>query len=210
MKRISVGALGAAALLIGGGSALAQGCAQDLPPVCLQSFGAGSAAISAAASEAGCSARLQSYRDCISDLATQKGLQSDQTPLSRAERGFLSALEAELADNVGRLETFIHEKMDLTGAQAIYQNQWPALRTRFFNSTEHPAYFSAPADWLARAQGFYDDVARLLAREDVREVYRRQSSSVLYDRRLAREELEGLVSMARRELLPEISAVLAE
>lgn len=211
MKAVSGAALAAAAALFSGVlNAAAQDCAGDLPPVCLQSFGAGSAAISPAASEAGCSSRLQSYRDCISQLATQKGLASDKTPLSRAERGFLSALEAELADNVGRLEVFVAEKMDLTGSKAIYENQWPALRTRFFNSTEHPAYFSAPADWLARTQGFYDDLQSVLSSENIRHAYRRQSSSVLYERRIAREQVEALVALGRNQLLPEISSVLTE
>lgn len=189
-------------------TAAAESCAQDIPSVCLQSFGAGSAAISAAASEAGCADRLQQYRGCIATLVQDKGL-VEEAPLSRSERGFLSALEAELADNVGRLEVFIAEKMNLDGSRAVYENDWPPLRTRFFNSTENPHYFAAPADWLARTQGFYDDVARLLARKDVREAYRRQVTSVLYQRRQHREALEKLVSAARQELLPEISAVLA-
>lgn len=190
--------------------ALAVGCASDLPPVCLQSFGAGSAAISAAASGANCSVKLTAYRQCIADLAQKKGIGASETPLSRAERGFLSALEAELADNVGRLETFIEQKMNLDGSRAVYKNDWSALRTRFFDSTTHPSYFSAPADWLARTQGFYDEARRLLDRKDVRDAYRRQTTSVLYQRRLHREALEKLVGSARGELLPEISAVLAK
>ena len=143
-------------------------------------------------------------------LARKQGIGAGETPLSRAERGFLSALEAELADNVGRLETFIEAKLNLDGSRAVYKHDWPALRTRFFDSTTHPSYFSAPADWLARTQGFYDETRRFLERGDVRDAFRRQSQSVLYQRRLARRELEKLVGGARAELLPEISAVLAK
>lgn len=204
---------GAAALLAltfgAAPNALAQSCAGDLPSVCLQSFGAGSASISEQATQAGCRSRLDTYRQCIAALAQDRNINAGETPLSRAERGFLSALEAELADNVGRLETFIEEKMNLDGSRAVYDNDWPPLRMRFFESTSNPAYFAAPADWLARTQGFYGDVDRLLSREDVRHAYRRQATSVLYQRRLAREELEKLVDAARTELLPEISAVLA-
>ena len=207
MRAVLWGAWAGLALAASGGAAQAQGCAQDLPTVCLQSFGAGSAAISPAAAGADCGPRLQSYRACIAALAQDTGIGGD-APLDRAERGFLSALEAELADNVGRLEVFIAERMDLTGASAIYENDWPPLRTRFFDATENPHYFIAPADWLARTQGFYDDVAALLARKDVRLVFRTQTTSILYERKLAREKLEALVSMARRELLPEISAAL--
>lgn len=202
-------ALGLSAVLRTSGAEAAETCSGDLPPVCLQSFGAGSAAISAAASGADCRTRLNTYRECISALASDRGIGDRSAPLDRAERGFLSALEAELADNVGRLETFIEEKMNLDGARAIYENDWLALRTRFFDSTTHPSYFSAPADWLARTQGFYDEVRRLLERSDVRNAYRSQTSSILYKRRVVREELEKLVAAARNELLPEISAVLA-
>ena len=199
----------ALAACIWAGPAQAQNCSGDLPPICLQSFGAGSAAISKAAAGADCRNRLNFYRECVAALAEDRGISAGATPLNRSERGFLSALEAELADNVGRLETFIGEKMNLDGTRAIYKNEWPALRTRFFDSTTHPSYFSAPADWLARTQGFYDEVRRLLERKDVRDAFRRQTQSSLYPRRLAREALEKLVKAARSELLPEISAVLA-
>ncbi|MEM9724945.1 MAG: hypothetical protein AAF909_05720 [Pseudomonadota bacterium] len=204
----------AAFALVLSGPAAAQGggvaCAGDLPSICLQSFGAGSAALNPEAVKAECGAKLQSYRRCIADVATQAGLDDlAGPPLTRSEFGFLSALEAELADNVGRLETFIAEKMNLDGTRAIYPNDWPSLRMRFFNSTTHPAYFIAPADWLARTQGFYDDTAAFLERAGVRDAFRRQVTSVLFQRRQSREELEALVATARTELLPEISAVLA-
>ena len=183
-------------------------CAGTLPPQCLQSFGAGSMATTAD-DGVDCGAQLADYRACIADTIERRGRGGPAVaPLTRAERGFLSALEAELADNVGRLAAFV-DGLDLTGAYAVYENDWPALRLRFFNATQNPAYFAAPADWLAKTQGFYDDVETMLTREDVRYAYRRQVTSVLYDRRVVKERFQELVALGRDELLPAISAELA-
>lgn len=185
-----------------------ESCGSALPSACLQRFGAGS--LSAEPVEGvDCTAKMDAYRACISNVIATRQITPAFEPYTRAERGFLFALEAELADNVGRLEQFVEAKLDLTGATAVYENDWPALRLRFFNATDNPAYFVAPADWLARAQGFYDDVATMLAREDVRHAYRRQTTSVLYSRRVFRERFEELVSIGRDQLLPDISAELA-
>lgn len=185
-------------------------CSEKLPPACLQSFGAGAIPAQTTAADAvDCPSMLDAYRDCISNVVkTRGGGGPVLAPLTRAERGFLMALEAELADNVGRLAAFV-DGLDLTGAYAVYENDWPALRLRFFNATDNPAYFAAPADWLAKAQGFYDDVATMLTRDDVRYAYRRQVTSVLYERRLAKERFEELVKVGRDDLLPAISAEIA-
>lgn len=190
-----------------GDGARAQSCAADLPAICLQSLGAGAVA-AGRTDPSDCAARLQGYRVCIADLAASGAAQAAAGPeYTRAERGFLAALEAELADNVGRLDAFA-DGLDLTGATAVYENDWPELRLRFFNATDNPAYFAAPADWLAETQGFYDEVARFLGRADVRNAYRRQVTSVLYERRLAKEALQALVAQGRDSLLPRISAEL--
>ena len=186
-----------------------QSCGDVLPPQCLQSFGAGAIATSAADDAVDCPTMLDDYRSCIATMIETRGTRGPAPPpLTRAERGFLAALEAEFADNIGRIAAFV-EAMDLTGAEAIYENDWPALRLRFFNATDNPAYFAAPASWLAQAQGFYDDIQTMLTREDVRHAFRRQTTSVLYDRRLAKERLLELVAKGRDELLPAISAELA-
>ncbi|MEO1330809.1 MAG: hypothetical protein AAFW46_14230 [Pseudomonadota bacterium] len=201
-------ALSAAAFFGAATGAPAQSCTDTLPATCLQSFGAGTIAAQSGAA-VDCSARLDDYRTCITRLVQQGGSSArSMPPLSRAEFGFLSALEAELADNVGRLEAFV-DGLDLTGARAVYENDWPALRMRFFNATDNPAYFVAPAEWLTRTQGFYDDVETMLTRKDVRNAFRRQATSVLYERRLAKERLQELVALGRDELLPEISAEIA-
>lgn len=211
---MKVGMTAIAAALCGGAvlnapMALAQeSCGSALPAACLQRFGAGS--LSAEPVEGvDCGAKLDAYRACISQVIQTRQIAPAFEPYTRAERGFLFALEAELADNVGRLEQFIEAKLDLTGGTAVYPNDWPSLRTRFFNATDNPAYFVAPADWLARAQGFYDDVETMLNRDDVRNAYRRQVTSVLYERRLFRERFEELVAIGRDQLLPDISAELA-
>lgn len=184
-------------------------CAEALPPACLQSFGAGSLAARASADGEDCVAKLDAYRTCIAGYVATRGAgDAAAPPLTRAERGFLQALEAELADNVGRLAAFV-DALDLTGAEAVYENDWPALRLRFFNATDNPAYFAAPAEWLAQTQGFYDDIGAMLGREDVRRAFRRQTTSVLYERRLAKERFEALVTIGRDELLPAISAEIA-
>ncbi|MEL6979731.1 MAG: hypothetical protein AAGM38_13760 [Pseudomonadota bacterium] len=208
MRRGAIGAASALALFVAAQTARgAEGCGAGLTSACLQSFGAG--ALPAGATNAQCQAQLTAYRGCIQSLTQQHTSAAPSLPpLSRAERGFLAALEAEFAENVGRVGAFI-DGLDLTGREAVYQNGWPPLRLRFFNATDNPNYFIAPADWLAKAQGFYDDLGTYLEREDVRRVFRAQSSSVLYERRVHKEAMQALIATARDELLPAISAELA-
>lgn len=190
-------------------------CAETLPRACLQSFGAGSIAAAEGGEEVDCGAALSGYRDCISgsvktrDINGLGGTGFQGPPLTRAEFGFLLALEAELAENVGRVGAFV-DGMDLTGAKVVYENQWPPLRQRFFNATDNPSYFVAPADWLAKAQAFYDDLNGYLNSAEMRQVYRRGTTSVLASRRDFKKRMQALIAVGRDELLPEISAVLAQ
>ncbi|MEL6318974.1 MAG: hypothetical protein AAFR16_15175 [Pseudomonadota bacterium] len=205
-----IAACAAAALSALAAEARAESCGAALPATCLQAFGAGVLAAQAADEAEGaprCAARLAAYRDCVSAQAARAPA-APGPALTRAERGFLAALERELADNMGRVGAFV-EAMDVTGRRAIYAADWPALRLRFFNATDNPAYFAAPADWLARTQGLYDDLETLLARDDVRAAFRRQAAFVLSDRRAFKREFEALVALGRDRLLPEISAALA-
>lgn len=196
-----------AAASFGGAAAATEGCGGGLTRECLQNFGAGAMAVSSGG--ASCQAQLEGYRSCIKNLTQRhSGAAPTAPPLSRAEFGFLAALEAELAENVGRIGAFVDE-LDLTGRKAVYEPDWPPLRLRFFNATENPNYFVAPADWLAKAQGFYDDLETYLARGDVRRVFRAQIQSVLYERRVHKEALQALIATGRDELLPAISAELA-
>ena len=190
-------------------------CAEALPRACLQSFGAGSIAAPEGGAEVDCGAALSGYRDCISgslktrDINGLGGTGFQGPPLTRAEFGFLLALEAELAENVGRIGAFV-DGLDLTGAKVVYDTQWPDLRLRFFNATDNPAYFVAPADWLAKTQAFYDDLNGYLTRKDVRETFRVGAAFMLAGRRASKEEMQALIAVGRDELLPEISAVLAQ
>ena len=127
--------------------------------------------------------------------------------LGPAAKGFVSALKREMEDNLAKLRD-LRDRMDLTGATAIYEDGWPELSRRVIGATSNPAYFTAPTDWLAKAEKLYEDADGVIHSKATRNAYRRQVTSVLYERRLAREALEGIIARGETELLPEIEGYL--
>lgn len=183
------------------------GCAAALPQSCLGALGAGSTPV-----PQDCAARLDAYRSCLSAAAESCAVanpaeQEGAALLAPATRGFLTALRTELDANLVKMRS-VAERMDLTGATAIYENQWPTLSRRVIGATSNPAYFTAPPDWLSKADLFYEEAEALLTDDATRFAYRRMVTSVLYDRRVIREKLEGLIARGETELMPEIDAIL--
>lgn len=185
------------------------GCAEALPARCLQTLGAGSVATA----DADCAERLSAYRACLTqaaaacaDVAPSPGGGAEL--LAPATRGFLAALRTELAGNLDKMRA-LRDEMDLTGATAIYENEWPELSRRVIGATSNPAYFTAPVEWMAGAERLYEETERLITDSETRYAYRRQVTSVLYQRRLIRERLEALIAEGETELMPAIDAQLS-
>lgn len=207
--------LSVAALLASAGGAAAQslcadpsgGCAGTLPEQCLASLGAG-----AVSAKPECAEKLAAYRACLTQAATECAAspaeqQSGAALLGPAARGFVAALKREMEDNLAKLRE-LRDRMDLTGGTAIYEDGWPELSRRVIGATSNPAYFTAPTDWLAKAENLYEEADGVIGSKQVRNAYRRQVTSVLYERRLAREALEAIIARGETELLPEFDGYL--
>lgn len=183
------------------------GCAATLPEHCLATLGAG-----AVSAKPECAEKLAAYRSCLTQAATDCAVPPEQQEsgaalLGPAAKGFVSALKREMEDNLAKLRD-LRDRMDLTGATAIYEDGWPELSRRVIGATSNPAYFTAPTDWLAQAEGLYEEADGVIGSKATRNAYRRQVTSVLYERRLAREALEAIIARGETELLPEIEGYL--
>ncbi len=183
------------------------GCADTLPGHCLATLGAG-----AVSSKPECAEKLAAYRTCLTQAATECAAppaeqEGGAALLGPAAKGFVSALKREMEGNLAKMRE-LRDRMDLTGGTAIYEDGWPELSRRVIGATSNPAYFTAPTDWLAKAETLYEEIDGVIGSKATRNAYRRQVTSVLYERKLAREALEALIARGETELLPEIEGYL--
>lgn len=122
--------------------------------------------------------------------------------------GFVRALRTELAANVARLEAFLAD-LDASGATPVQPSDWPRLRIGFFNATENPAYFAAPADWLSDLQDFYAEIDAVVTSVRAHKLFSGRLGSETYARRQIKKKLTETVARGRADLLPRIDAALA-
>ncbi|MEL6317850.1 MAG: hypothetical protein AAFR16_09470 [Pseudomonadota bacterium] len=139
----------------------------------------------------------------------QRTLEYDGYRNAREVVQVLGALEAELEDNLSRLDAHLARMRDTFEGKPLY-GDWPELRLYLWDAAQqNPSVFAAPAGALTALQGFYDESARALADENSRERFRRITSSNAYERNLAVEAMTARIARAREQILPSLAQAMA-
>lgn len=136
----------------------------------------------------------------------ERTLEYDRFKRAQAQVQVMSAFEAELVDNLDRLDAFV-EAMDPSGASRLYANDWPSLRLYAWRAgAESPALFDLPGPVLTEMQAFYDETARILADPRMRELYQTSSGSDAFARNQYKMQLQERLARAREAALTPLRA----
>lgn len=136
----------------------------------------------------------------------ERTLEYDRLTRAQEKLSLIEALAAEVEDNVAQL-TALSERMDPTGANAIYDDAWPVLRTYVWEAAaKSPALFDLPVSALTGVQAFYDQTGRMLAEPALREMFASSSGARAYERNLRKERFVADLERLKTEALPTLRA----
>ncbi|WP_088345639.1 MULTISPECIES: hypothetical protein [Rhodomicrobium] len=137
----------------------------------------------------------------------QRTLEYDRYVKAQQQSDLLTAVYAELKDNVARVNEFAG-RIDPSGAESV--GEWPRLRLFVWNAAgQTTSAFDIPPVALSGMQALYDEVGETLGNPRAREWFKTSSNFFSSDRMRMKETLLRNVRNAETLLLPALQQAAA-
>jgi hypothetical protein len=130
----------------------------------------------------------------------QRTLEYDRYTKAQQRSDLLTATQAELKQNIARLEKF-NERLPAEVGTAV--TEWPHLRLFVWQAAgRSSSAFDVPPQILTDLQSLYEDLGEMLTNAEARENFRHLTSSNVYDRTKYKERLSAQLKFAETSILP--------
>jgi hypothetical protein len=130
----------------------------------------------------------------------QRTLEYDRYQKAQQRSDLLTATQAELKQNIVRLQKF-NERLPAEVGTAVYE--WPHLRLFVWQAAgRSSSAFDVPPQILTDLQSLYEDLGEMLTSADARENFKHLTTSNVYDRTKYKERLSGQLKFAETSIRP--------
>jgi hypothetical protein len=136
----------------------------------------------------------------------QRTLEYDRYQKAQQRSDLLTATQAELKQNIVRLQKFNERLPAETGTAVI---EWPHLRLFVWQAAgRSSSAFDVPPQILTDLQSLYEDLGEMLTNAEARENFRHLTTSNTYDRTKYKERLGTQLKFAETSILPALDKAI--
>jgi hypothetical protein len=136
----------------------------------------------------------------------QRTLEYDRFVKAQQRSDLLTATQAELKQNIARLQKF-NEGLPADVGSAVYE--WPHLRLFVWQAAgRSSSAFDVPPQILTDLQALYEDLGESLASTSAREAFRHLTASNTFERRQYKEHLGAQLKFAETSILPALDTAI--
>jgi hypothetical protein len=133
-------------------------------------------------------------------VSFQRTLEYDRYQKAQQRADLLTATQAELKQNIARLQKF-NERLPADVGTAVYE--WPHLRLFVWQAAgRSSSAFDVPPEILTDLQSLYEDLGEMLTNNDARENFRHLTTSNVFERTKYKERLSAQLKFAETSILP--------
>jgi hypothetical protein len=133
-------------------------------------------------------------------VSFQRTLEYDRFVKAQQRSDLLTATQAELKQNIVRLQKF-NERLPAEVGTAVLE--WPQLRLFIWQAVgRSSSAFDVPPQILTDLQSVYEDLGEMLSNAEAHENFRHLTGSNVYDRTKYKERLSAELKFAETSILP--------
>jgi hypothetical protein len=139
-------------------------------------------------------------------VSFQRTLEYDRFQKAQQRSDLLTATQAELKQNIARLQKF-NERLPADVGTAVYE--WPHLRLFVWQAAgRSSSAFDVPPEILTDLQSLYEDLGEMLTSNDARENFRHLTTSNVFERTKYKERLGAQLKFAETSILPALDKAI--
>jgi hypothetical protein len=136
----------------------------------------------------------------------QRTLEYDRFVKAQQRSDLLTATQAELKQNILRLQKFT-EGLPADVGTNVYE--WPRLRLFVWQAAgRSSSAFDVPPQILTDLQALYEDLGEALASTGAREAFRHLSTSNAFERKQYKEHMSAQLKFAETSILPALDTAI--
>jgi hypothetical protein len=139
-------------------------------------------------------------------VSFQRTLEYDRFVKAQQRSDLLTATQAELKQNIVRLQKF-NERLPAEVGTAVLE--WPQLRLFIWQAVgRSSSAFDVPPQILTDLQSVYEDLGEMLSNQEAHENFRHLTGSNIYDRTKYKERLNAQLKFAETSILPALDKAI--
>jgi hypothetical protein len=144
-------------------------------------------------------------------ISFQRTLEYDRYVKAQQRLDMLTAMHAELQQNITRIRTFNGQLAEAENkGNYVLESNWPQLRLFVWEASgRSPSAFDIPPEILTNFQAFYNDLHGLLNNPTTREAFRHLNSLLASDRRIYKQNSGAQLEFAEASISPALEKAIA-